>query len=441
MSNFIKTFIITCFIVLMSVAGFGQTAEQTIRNANWYTVQIAPGLSWKTCSFASLFNSKQDIYVGTVDLNQQNIKLSFSYTSGGGKTVSTYAAQIPGTMLAVNGNYYDTSNHIPVQYMRVTGYSYLPGYKYSGTGAVVSDSTGRSVNVLFKNNIGGNWAALSQPNIMATLYNLIENGQNTLSNDTYMAYNRHPRTVIGKTADNKLLIVVVDGRTTRAAGMTFAELQVLMKALNCTDAINMDGGGSSTFWVKGYGTNGVVNKPSDGSQRAVANAINIVLTPIVGVNETIYESATGGQNNAYYTETGVWGDNATACGAVGVTPGLGTRYGSTYTSVAGVKKARFTPLFSKSGQYKVYATWPAAVNRRAGILYRVNHTGGLSSVTINQSTQADNWVLLGTYTFAQGSAGYVEISNENLDLSGSMYAGAIKFEEITPSSVSNWLKY
>jgi hypothetical protein len=435
--------LLVCLMLLLTTLSMALTDEQVIRNATWYTQQVAPGISWKTCRFTNLFSSQQDIYVGTLDLNSVNVRLSFSYASGSGKTVSTFASQIPGTMLAVNGSYYNTANHIPVQYLRVTGYSYVSNLATAGTSALLADSTGRNVSVSYKSDIsGGNWANLPQANIMATLYEILKNGENaTLANDTYMCYTRHPRTAVGKTADNKLLVVVVDGRSSRAAGMTLPEMQVLMKALNCVNAINMDGGGSSTFWVKGYGSNGVVNIPSDGSQRAVANAIHFVVTATSNNNAYIFESRSGGQNFAYYSESGEWGNNDTPCNAIGVTAGLGTRYGSTYKSVAGLKKATFQPNLAQGGQYKVWATWPAAANRRSNITYNVKHQSGISSVRVDQSATANEWVLIGTYQFTAGSDGYVQVSNENIDISGSMYAGAIKFELITPSATENWINY
>ncbi len=72
---------------------------------------------------------------------------------------------------------------------------------------------------------------------------------------------RHPRTAIGFTADKKLILLVCDGRTKRgSAGFTLPELAGKLIALGCTYAINLDGGGSSTF----VGKEGkVLNMPSD----------------------------------------------------------------------------------------------------------------------------------------------------------------------------------
>jgi hypothetical protein len=84
---------------------------------------------------------------------------------------------------------------------------------------------------------------------------------------------RHPRTAVGLSADRRQLIVaVVDGRATTRIGMTCDELSGLLKEMGADDGMNLDGGGSSTMWLAGVG---VVNVPSDGAQRTVANHLGI----------------------------------------------------------------------------------------------------------------------------------------------------------------------
>lgn len=86
---------------------------------------------------------------------------------------------------------------------------------------------------------------------------------------------RAPRTAVGL-AGGKVWFVVVDGRRpTTAVGMSLHELAELMKQLGCADALNLDGGGSSTLWFEGK----VVNSPSDGSPRPVGNALILLRRP------------------------------------------------------------------------------------------------------------------------------------------------------------------
>ena len=84
---------------------------------------------------------------------------------------------------------------------------------------------------------------------------------------------RHPRTAVGIRADGRLVLAVVDGRQPGlSVGMTIAELAGLMADLGCVEALNLDGGGSTTMVVKGK----VVNSPSDpAGERAVSDAILI----------------------------------------------------------------------------------------------------------------------------------------------------------------------
>ena len=89
--------------------------------------------------------------------------------------------------------------------------------------------------------------------------------------DDKMPLARHPRTAIGVTADGILILFVCEGRgmTEGVAGMTFEEEAGVLKSLGCTDALNLDGGGSTCMLVQGQET----VKPSDGKQRAVSSVI------------------------------------------------------------------------------------------------------------------------------------------------------------------------
>lgn len=94
------------------------------------------------------------------------------------------------------------------------------------------------------------------------------------------ATGRHPRTAVGIARGGKwLLLAVVDGRQKPYSdGMTLRELATLMLALGARDAINLDGGGSTTLVVAdSAGALRVANRPSDATgERAVGNALAIV---------------------------------------------------------------------------------------------------------------------------------------------------------------------
>jgi hypothetical protein len=82
----------------------------------------------------------------------------------------------------------------------------------------------------------------------------------------------HPRTALGWN-DRYFYLVVVDGRQRKLSnGMKLRELADYMISLGCQEAVNLDGGGSSTLWYNGA----VLNSPSDGWEREVANALVVV---------------------------------------------------------------------------------------------------------------------------------------------------------------------
>ncbi len=86
---------------------------------------------------------------------------------------------------------------------------------------------------------------------------------------------RHPRSAIGWNAEF-FFLVQVDGRQRgQSVGMSLAELAAHFTRLGCTDALNLDGGGSSTLWARGQ----VMNTPCEGSERPMGNALIITLEP------------------------------------------------------------------------------------------------------------------------------------------------------------------
>ncbi len=90
---------------------------------------------------------------------------------------------------------------------------------------------------------------------------------------------RHPRTVVGlDAAHEKLTLLLLDGRKAGiAAGMTYEELAAEMLRLGCTEAVNLDGGGSSVMAYRKDGKMCILNEPTDGRERAVADVLGIMV--------------------------------------------------------------------------------------------------------------------------------------------------------------------
>lgn len=103
---------------------------------------------------------------------------------------------------------------------------------------------------------------------------LLSNGQlgYPSANRDSFTQGRHPRTMAGVTPAGETLLVTVDGRQSGSAGLSLLEAANLMAALGATDAVNLDGGGSTTFVTGGA----VRNQPSDGGERRVVSALAVV---------------------------------------------------------------------------------------------------------------------------------------------------------------------
>ncbi len=86
----------------------------------------------------------------------------------------------------------------------------------------------------------------------------------------------NPRTAVGYNDKNELVMLVVDGRSAISDGCVSKELADIMKNVGCSDALNFDGGGSSTMYC---GPKlGIINNPSDGNPRSVTNGLFLVAT-------------------------------------------------------------------------------------------------------------------------------------------------------------------
>ena len=101
---------------------------------------------------------------------------------------------------------------------------------------------------------------------------------NTPSSDYYT--NRASRTAVGITKTGKVVFLVVDGRQQSSVGGSMEEIAQIMLEAGCYEAINLDGGGSTTYVGRPEGSDelAVINEPSDGMQRSVGTSIYMVST-------------------------------------------------------------------------------------------------------------------------------------------------------------------
>ncbi len=144
--------------------------------------------------------------------------------------------------------------------------------------AILDDGT----PIIGKNNT--DWAAISDrvQEAVGGSQVLVKDGVDVTANVSG-DYNtdRHCRTCVGYTEDGKVVIMSLDGRQEPfSCGGSMHELAQIMLEAGCVAAINLDGGGSTTFAARQEGENevSIVNRPSDGSERAISSSLMIVST-------------------------------------------------------------------------------------------------------------------------------------------------------------------
>jgi hypothetical protein len=89
---------------------------------------------------------------------------------------------------------------------------------------------------------------------------------------------KSPKTALGFSKDGKtLFLVTVDGRQTASIGLTLKDMALFMQSIGAYNALNMDGGGSTTMVARPLGESSVkvMNNPSDGVTRAVINGVGV----------------------------------------------------------------------------------------------------------------------------------------------------------------------
>jgi len=228
----------------------------------------------------SLFDSPQNISILTLAKNDTNrYRFDLAHHSSMLKQTSQFAKD-ENALAAINGGFFNMDNGGSVTYLEEQDSIYqrnIPhGEKWAiadwaKTGAIIIKKNGHLKIEAAKAPSFYEQSTL-ETSVLITGPFLIENGKKIELIDTKFVKDRHPRTCICETTNSHLLITI-DGRQTQAKGMSLLELQNFLLAKKCHTAINLDGGGSTTMWIK---DKGVVNSPSDiFGERKVANAILI----------------------------------------------------------------------------------------------------------------------------------------------------------------------
>ncbi|MBM4359919.1 MAG: phosphodiester glycosidase family protein [Deltaproteobacteria bacterium] len=216
-------------------------------------------------------NPNQVTHAVVVDLKAPGIHFQSTATSERKRTVSSYG-KLVGAQVAINADFFSFSTYATTGLAAGKGAAWSDTKDTKSSGTLAFDKATR-VELTPVADIVAFDATWMEGVVSGKPWVLAGGVVKEFAASNEFCQARHPRTIVGLTEDKKTLIAaVVDGRSTKSVGMTCTELGMLMKDLGAYDAMNLDGGGSTAMYVQGAG---VVNEPSDGNERVVANHLAI----------------------------------------------------------------------------------------------------------------------------------------------------------------------
>ena len=271
-----KRLLLLAFAVAAAFGASAQNDSLTFVNAQWKVKKVGKGITLKEYHFTGdqkIFDSNQ--YVSIVEIDAKKAKGRFALASNLGYiTPTSKFAKDSGAVVAMNGSFYNMKKpYNSVCYFKKHGveeFVFNEKMAQRDNGAVAISAKGKlSVHPADASEPGNvapaqTWpAALDAVSVVSSGPVLLVDGKNARLDENSFNRNRHPRSAVG-TAGKKVYLVTVDGRNAEnAQGVSLWEFTKIMRWIGAEDALNMDGGGSTTLYVEGENGNGIVNHPSD----------------------------------------------------------------------------------------------------------------------------------------------------------------------------------
>ena len=262
---------------------------------------IAPGIKeTQVITNTADGNDQEAGFAVTIDLSNDTVSLGAGYANNDGSTWGmqtvrgqAYAAEKDNgynVVAAVNADFFNMATGAPQGALVMNGTVY-----HNSTNpyfAILNDGTAviRSGKVKsdVKEAVGGSAIILVNGEIPQNL------------GDAYYVQ-KEPRTAVGIKADGSVVLFVGDGRQyPYSRGLTIVELANMMKAFGCVTALNLDGGGSTTFLTEREGSSDLMlqNSPSDGAERTVSSSLFVYST---AKSDGKFDHAVLAPNNDAYT--------------------------------------------------------------------------------------------------------------------------------------------
>ena len=267
---------------------------------------LAPGVE-QYINYAYAKDGKQMVYyVATADITRDDVFVQTSYLKqhengvmGMDKLTNQIAyanqkysnpddehfiSEYYNVVAGVNASFYNMTTGQPMGITFIDGVSFGTS-SYDNFFAILKD--GKTAVIDYAKNLGNYVDENGESTIWQAAAGsqwLVRDGKDVTAGASG-SYNtqRHSRTCVGITADGKVVMMVLDGRQEPfSCGGSMHELAQIMLEAGCVAAVNLDGGGSTTYASRPEGSDKVevINRPSDGSERSISSGLIIASTAV-----------------------------------------------------------------------------------------------------------------------------------------------------------------
>ena len=263
----------------LTTVGANKRDSLLIIKADWKVTTTPEGLTHKQAQIKGLFNSVQSINLIEIP---RSAKMKVGIAGDEGMKRTSQQATEKGALAAINGTYYNMVTGNSVCFYKINDQvldTTTNGEFKSRVNGAIREVKGNIEIIDWNKEIEANYKK-NKGTVLASGPIMVDNGRisDWSKCDKKFIETRHPRSAIFTKKNGTIVFLTVDGRSEgNAAGMSIPELAYLAKILGAEDAINLDGGGSTTLWLKGAPENGVLNYPSDNKrfdhkgERSVSN--------------------------------------------------------------------------------------------------------------------------------------------------------------------------
>ena len=275
--------------IVLAVCSLGIVKGQTVSDslaivsAQWKIESPQKGIIHKYVSIPQLYQVPQSISLIEID---PGAGLKVGVTVSDKMRETSKMASEQGAIAAINGSYFDMKRGNSVCFLKVdrqvVDTTTLGEVARRVTGAV-SIRKGKMKIISWNRQIEKQYKG-KKGIVLASGPLMLKDGRYcdwSLCEKDFIR-TKHPRSAVALTKDGKILFITVDGRFPKhAGGVSIPELAHLIRILGGKDAINLDGGGSTTLWLSGAPDNGIVNYPCDNKrfdhrgERTVPNILYI----------------------------------------------------------------------------------------------------------------------------------------------------------------------